>query len=143
MKTTMAWRRMGTMTSIIVRLLHFQGDCGGRDTEPNALLTKERSVAMGRIFRKLMVMLKETDNECKERFKKELKNQGKSNISSSYAKERVKRDLYWTRVQAYEFYQEMIHRVVVFEERLNEAIDVSVEDEESPSSEPRGSPRDS
>ncbi|GJS69471.1 hypothetical protein Tco_0702312 [Tanacetum coccineum] len=34
-------------------------------------------------------------------------------------------------------------RVVVFEERLNEAIDVSVEDEERPSSEPRGSPRDS
>ncbi|GJU30539.1 hypothetical protein Tco_1174128 [Tanacetum coccineum] len=31
-------------------------------------------------------------------------------------------------------------RGVVFEERLNEAIDVLVEDEESPSSEPRGSP---
>ncbi|GJS20030.1 putative reverse transcriptase domain-containing protein [Tanacetum coccineum] len=32
---------------------------------------------------------------------------------------------------------------VVFEERPNEDIDVPVEDEESPSSEPRGSPRDS
>ncbi|GJY88264.1 hypothetical protein Tco_0502892 [Tanacetum coccineum] len=32
---------------------------------------------------------------------------------------------------------------LVFEERPNEAIDVPVEDEESPSSEPRGSPRDS
>nr|GEV51661.1 hypothetical protein [Tanacetum cinerariifolium] len=34
-------------------------------------------------------------------------------------------------------------RGVVFEERPNEAIDVPVEDEESLSSEPRGSPRDS
>nr|GFD28691.1 hypothetical protein [Tanacetum cinerariifolium] len=33
-------------------------------------------------------------------------------------------------------------RGFVFEERPNEAIDVPVEDEESPSSEPRGSPRD-
>ncbi|GKB41090.1 hypothetical protein Tco_0886032 [Tanacetum coccineum] len=34
-------------------------------------------------------------------------------------------------------------RGFLFEERLNEAIDVPVEDEKSPSSEPRGSPRDS
>ncbi|GKA76851.1 hypothetical protein Tco_0783312 [Tanacetum coccineum] len=34
-------------------------------------------------------------------------------------------------------------RGFVFEERPNEAIDVSVEDGKSPSSEPRGSPRDS
>ncbi|GJV62987.1 hypothetical protein Tco_1473815 [Tanacetum coccineum] len=34
-------------------------------------------------------------------------------------------------------------RGVVFEERSNEAIDVPVEDEKSPSSKPRGSPRDS
>ncbi|GKC72480.1 hypothetical protein Tco_1118363 [Tanacetum coccineum] len=57
-------------------------------------------------------------------------------------KERVERDLYWTRVQAYEFYQEMIRRGVMFEERPNEAIDVPIEDEESQSSELRGSPRD-
>ncbi|GJV88137.1 hypothetical protein Tco_1532075 [Tanacetum coccineum] len=44
--------------------------------------------------------------------------------------ERVKRDLYWTRVQAHEFYQEMIHRGFVFEERPNEAIDVPIKDEE-------------
>ncbi|GKB61378.1 hypothetical protein Tco_0917564 [Tanacetum coccineum] len=56
-------------------------------------------------------------------------------------KERVERDLYWTRVQAHEFYREMIRRGVVFEERPNEAIDVPIKDEESPSSEPRGSPR--
>ncbi|GJR02570.1 hypothetical protein Tco_0525554 [Tanacetum coccineum] len=58
-------------------------------------------------------------------------------------KERVERDLYWTRVQAYEFYQDMIRRGIMFEERPNEAINVLVKDEESPSSEPRGSPRDS
>nr|GEY97790.1 hypothetical protein [Tanacetum cinerariifolium] len=37
---------------------------------------------------------------------------------------RVKRDLYWTRVRAHDFYQEMIHRGFVFEERPNEAINV-------------------
>ncbi|GJU38715.1 putative reverse transcriptase domain-containing protein [Tanacetum coccineum] len=57
--------------------------------------------------------------------------------------ERVKIDLYWTRVRAHEFYREMIRRGFVFEERPNEAIDVLVEDEESPSFEPRGSFRDS
>ncbi|GJU75692.1 putative reverse transcriptase domain-containing protein [Tanacetum coccineum] len=39
-------------------------------------------------------------------------------------------------VRAHEFYQEMIHRGFVFEERPNEAIDVPIEDEKSPSSEP-------
>nr|GFC21606.1 hypothetical protein [Tanacetum cinerariifolium] len=53
-----------------------------------------------------------------------------------------KRDLYWTRVQDHEFYQEMIHREFVFEERPNEAINVLIEDKKSPSSEPRGSPHD-
>ncbi|GJV43413.1 hypothetical protein Tco_1427949 [Tanacetum coccineum] len=57
--------------------------------------------------------------------------------------ELVERDLYWTRVLDHEFYQEMIRRGFVFEERPNEAIDVPVEDEKSPSSEPRGSPHDS
>ncbi|GJR65572.1 hypothetical protein Tco_0011637 [Tanacetum coccineum] len=49
---------------------------------------------------------------------------------------RVERDLYWTRVQAHEFYREMIRSVFVFEERPNEAFDVPFKDEESPSSEP-------
>ncbi|GJT31088.1 putative reverse transcriptase domain-containing protein [Tanacetum coccineum] len=55
-------------------------------------------------------------------------------------KELFEIDLYWTRVQAHEFYRKMIRRGVVFEERPNEAIDVPVEDEESSSSELRGSP---
>ncbi|GJS32779.1 putative reverse transcriptase domain-containing protein [Tanacetum coccineum] len=40
--------------------------------------------------------------------------------------ERVEGNLYWTRVQAHEFYQEMIRRGFVFEERPNEAIDVPI-----------------
>ncbi|GJW09920.1 hypothetical protein Tco_1575747 [Tanacetum coccineum] len=80
--------------------------------------------------------------ECKK-LKKELEEARSSNTLLSMQKERVERYLYWTRVQAHEFYQEMIHRGVVFEERPNKAIDVPVKDEESPSSEPRGSPRDS
>ncbi|GJV66294.1 putative reverse transcriptase domain-containing protein [Tanacetum coccineum] len=50
--------------------------------------------------------------------------------------EQVERDLYWTRVRAHEFYQEMIHRGFVFEERPNKAINVPIEDEKSPSSVP-------
>nr|GEX87627.1 hypothetical protein [Tanacetum cinerariifolium] len=73
--------------------------------------------------------------ECKK-LKKELEETRLSNILLRMKKERVERDLYWTRVQAHEFYQEMIRRGVVFEERPNEAIDVPVKDEESPSSKP-------
>ncbi|GJT55398.1 hypothetical protein Tco_0990452 [Tanacetum coccineum] len=80
--------------------------------------------------------------ECKK-LKKELEEARFSNTFLCMQNKRVKRDLYWTRVRAYEFYREMISRGFVFEERSNEAIDVPVEDEKSPSSEPRGSPCDS
>nr|GEW44259.1 hypothetical protein [Tanacetum cinerariifolium] len=63
-----------------------------------------------------------------------------SNTFLRMQNERVKRDLYWTRVRAHEFYQEMICKGFMFEERSNEAINVLTEDEKSPSSEPRGSP---
>nr|GEU58073.1 putative reverse transcriptase domain-containing protein [Tanacetum cinerariifolium] len=42
-----------------------------------------------------------------------------------------------TRVRAHEFYQEMIHKGFVCEERPNEAINVPIEDEKSPMSERR------
>ncbi|GKF49902.1 hypothetical protein Tco_0143153, partial [Tanacetum coccineum] len=80
--------------------------------------------------------------ECKK-LKNELEDVRSSNTLLRILKERVERNLYWTRVQAHEFYREMIRRGVMFEETPNEAIDVPVEDEESPSSEPQGSPRDS
>nr|GEV94220.1 hypothetical protein [Tanacetum cinerariifolium] len=60
----------------------------------------------------------------------ELKEARFSNTFLRMQNKRVERDIYWTRVQAHEFYQEMIHRGFVFEERPNEAIDVSVKNEE-------------
>ncbi|GKE79991.1 hypothetical protein Tco_1549991, partial [Tanacetum coccineum] len=79
--------------------------------------------------------------ECKK-LKKELEKARFSDTFLRMKNERVERDLYWTRVRAYEFYREMYRRGFVFEERPNEAIDVSVEDKKSPLSEPRGSPHD-
>ncbi|GKC28570.1 hypothetical protein Tco_1035864 [Tanacetum coccineum] len=55
-----------------------------------------------------------------------------SNTFLRMQNERVERYLYWTRVQAHEFYREMIHRGFVFVERPNEAINVSIEDKKSP-----------
>ncbi|GKC45894.1 hypothetical protein Tco_1063616 [Tanacetum coccineum] len=72
--------------------------------------------------------------KCK-RLKKELEEARFRNISLHIQNERVKRDLYWTRIRAHEFYQEMIRRGFVFEERPNEAINFSIKDEKSPSSE--------
>ncbi|GJR70755.1 putative reverse transcriptase domain-containing protein [Tanacetum coccineum] len=79
--------------------------------------------------------------ECKK-LKKELEEARFSNTFLRMQNERVERALYWTRVRAHELYQEMIHRGFLFEERLNEGINVPIEDEKSPSSEPRGSPYD-
>ncbi|GJV71918.1 putative reverse transcriptase domain-containing protein [Tanacetum coccineum] len=73
--------------------------------------------------------------ECKK-LKKELKEARLSNTFLHMQNERVERDLYWTRFQTHEFYQEMIHRGFMFKERPNEAIDVLVEDVESSSPEP-------
>ncbi|GJY30685.1 putative reverse transcriptase domain-containing protein, partial [Tanacetum coccineum] len=72
--------------------------------------------------------------ECKK-LKKELEEARFSNTFLYMQNERVERVLYWTRVQAHEFYQEMIRRGFVFEERPNKAINVPIEDEKSPSSE--------
>nr|GEV01090.1 putative reverse transcriptase domain-containing protein [Tanacetum cinerariifolium] len=66
--------------------------------------------------------------ECKK-LKKEREEARFSNTFLRMQNERVKRDLCWNRVQAHEFYQEMISRGFVFEERPNEAINVPIEDE--------------
>ncbi|GKA97242.1 hypothetical protein Tco_0825136 [Tanacetum coccineum] len=95
--------------------------------------------AMEKLIEKLVNA--EDKVECKK-LKKELEEERFSNTFLRMQNEGVERDLYWTRVRAHEFYQEMIHKGFVFEERPNEAIDVSIEDEKSPSSEPRGSPHD-
>ncbi|GJW06465.1 hypothetical protein Tco_1568888 [Tanacetum coccineum] len=90
---------------------------------------------------KLVEKLGNTEDrvECKK-LKKELEEARLSNTFIRMQNERVEREIYWTRVQAYEFYQEMIRRGFVFEKRPNEAINVPIEDEKSHLSEPRGSP---
>ncbi|GKD82028.1 hypothetical protein Tco_1348867, partial [Tanacetum coccineum] len=86
---------------------------------------------------KLVEKLGNTEDkvECKK-FKRELEEARLSNTFLRMQNERVERDLYWTRVRAHEFYQEMIRRGFVFEERPNEAINVLIEDAKSPSIRP-------
>nr|GEV17020.1 hypothetical protein [Tanacetum cinerariifolium] len=100
---------------------------------------EEGTAAMENLVRKL--------GNAEEKAKcKKLKELGEARFSNTLLcmqNEQVKRDLYRTRVLAHEFYQEMIRRGFMFEERPNEVIDVLVEDEESSSFEPRGSFRDS
>nr|GEZ45670.1 putative reverse transcriptase domain-containing protein [Tanacetum cinerariifolium] len=62
------------------------------------------------------------------------------NLGNAEEKAECKKELEKARVRAHEFYREMIRKGFVFEERPNEAIDVPVENEKSPSFEPRGSP---
>ncbi|GJX36464.1 hypothetical protein Tco_0248021 [Tanacetum coccineum] len=98
---------------------------------------EQGTTAMEKLVEKLGNV--EEKAECKK-LKKELEEARLSNTFLSMPNERVERDLYWTRVRAHEFYQEMIHRGFMFEERLNETINVLIDDEKSPSSEPQGSP---
>ncbi|GJR06811.1 hypothetical protein Tco_0529795 [Tanacetum coccineum] len=117
---------------------------------------EEGTAAIEKLVKKLRNA--EEKAECKK-LKKELEESRSSNTLLRMQNERVERDLYWTRVRALEFYQEMIRRGFMFEERPNEAIDVPIVFEErprtysiesasdcvgkkSPSSEPRGSPHD-
>nr|GEV46085.1 hypothetical protein [Tanacetum cinerariifolium] len=106
----------GQMASLSRRL------CGRETTHA---LVKKKGKAKDEYYEKA---------ECKK-LKKELEEARFSNTFLPMQNERVERDLYWTRVQAHEFYQEMIRRGFVFEKRLNEVIDVSIKDEKSPSSE--------
>ncbi|GKC98329.1 hypothetical protein Tco_1168604 [Tanacetum coccineum] len=100
---------------------------------------EQGTIAMEKLVEKLGNV--EEKAECKK-LKMELEEARLSNTFLRMQNERVERDLYWTRVRAHEFYQEMIHRGFVFEERPNEAINVLIEDEKSPLSEPQGSPPD-
>ncbi|GJY56024.1 hypothetical protein Tco_0455139 [Tanacetum coccineum] len=95
--------------------------------------------AMEKLVKKLGNV--EEKAECKK-LNKELEEARLSNTFLRMQNERVKRDLYWTRVRAHEFYQEMFRRGFVFEERPNESINVPIEDEKSRLSEPQGSPHD-
>ncbi|GKC37902.1 hypothetical protein Tco_1050286 [Tanacetum coccineum] len=116
----------GQMASLSRRLC-------GRETAH--ALVKKKGKAKDEYYGKLIL-------DLVKKLKKELEEARLSNTFLRMQNERVERDLYWTRVRAHEFYQEMIRRGFVFEERPNEAIDVPIEDEKSPLSEPRGSPPD-
>nr|GFA76000.1 hypothetical protein [Tanacetum cinerariifolium] len=79
---------------------------------------------------KLVERLSNAEEKAKyKKLKKELEEARFSNTLLSMQKEQVERDLYWTKVRAHEFYQEMIHIEFVFKERPNEAINVLIEDE--------------
>nr|GEV80923.1 hypothetical protein [Tanacetum cinerariifolium] len=101
---------------------------------------EEGTAAMENLVKKLGNA--EERAKCKK-LKKELEEARFSNTLLRMQNKRVERGLYWNRVRAHKFCREMIRKGYVFEERPNEAIDVSVEDEESQSSEPQGSFRDS
>nr|GFB83498.1 hypothetical protein [Tanacetum cinerariifolium] len=94
---------------------------------------EQGTTAMERLVEKLS---NAKDKVKCEKLKKELEEARFSNAFVRMQKERVERDLYWTRIRAHEFYQEMIHRGFVYEERPNKAINVSIKDEKSLSSEP-------
>nr|GFA44719.1 hypothetical protein [Tanacetum cinerariifolium] len=102
-------------------------------------LVKKKGKAKEKLYGKLILKLDKV--ECMK-LKKKLEEARFSNTFLHMQNERVEISLYWTRVWAYEFYQEMIHRRVVFEERPNEAINVPIEDEKCPSSETRESSQD-
>ncbi|GJW46699.1 hypothetical protein Tco_0078345 [Tanacetum coccineum] len=123
--------------SFFGRVVNFSRRLFGRETA-HALVekkgeAKDRTATMEKLVEKLENV--EEKAECKK-LKKELEEARLSNTFLRMQNERVERDLYWTRVRAHEFYQEMIRRGFVFEERPNEAIDVPIEDEKIPLSEP-------
>ncbi|GJY42378.1 hypothetical protein Tco_0429648 [Tanacetum coccineum] len=116
--------------SLVGRMVNFSRRLRGR--EMAHALVKKKGKAKDKFYGKLILDLSKEVRSSVE--------QGTAAMEK--LNERVERDLYWTRVRAHEFYQEMIRRGFVFEERPNEAINVPIEDEKSPSSEPRGSPHD-
>nr|GEY75452.1 hypothetical protein [Tanacetum cinerariifolium] len=113
----------GRMASLVRRL------CG---REMAHALVEKKGKAKDEFYGKLILDLDMV--ECKK-LKKGLDEARFSNTFLRMQNERVKRDLYWTRVRAHEFYSEMIRRGFMFEERPNEAINVPIEDEKSSSSE--------
>ncbi|GKF90374.1 hypothetical protein Tco_0274075 [Tanacetum coccineum] len=139
--------------SLFGRMINFSRQLCGRET--THALVKNKREAKDRFYGKLildlgnevrssveqgtaaMEKLVEKLENVKEKakcnkLKKVLKEARLSNTFLYMQNERVERDLYWTRVRAYEFYQEMIRRGFVFEERPNEAIDLPIKDVKSP-----------
>ncbi|GKD61901.1 hypothetical protein Tco_1299410, partial [Tanacetum coccineum] len=122
--------------SLIGRMVNFSRRLGGHETA--SALVEKKGEAKDKFYGKLILDL---GNEVRSSVEQGTATMEKL-VKMLGNNERVEGDLYWTRIRAHEFYQEMIHRGFVFEERPNEAINVPIEDEKSPLSEPRGSPHD-
>ncbi|GJY44975.1 putative reverse transcriptase domain-containing protein [Tanacetum coccineum] len=92
-------------TSVHERLCGRGGRMHGRD---------EKEKGKGRVFwltmGKMSEKLNAEDKPESKKLKKELEEARFSNIFLRMQNERVERNLYWTRVQAHEFYQEMIRK---------------------------------
>ncbi|GJT53558.1 hypothetical protein Tco_0988612 [Tanacetum coccineum] len=114
--------------SLFGRMVNFLRRLCGRETA--YALVEKKSEAKDKLVEKLGNVKEKA--ECKK-LKNEFEEAKLSNTFLHMQNERVERDLYWTRVRAHEFYQEMIHKGFVFEERPNEAIDVPIEDVKSSS----------
>ncbi|GJR73068.1 reverse transcriptase domain-containing protein, partial [Tanacetum coccineum] len=115
--------------SLFGQMVNFSRRLCGRETA-YALAEKKRTDSMERLVEKLSNVKEKA--ECKK-LNKELEEAKVSNTHLRMQNERVERDLYWTRVRAHEFYQEMIRKGFVFEESPNKAIDVPIEDVKSSS----------
>nr|GEY95949.1 hypothetical protein [Tanacetum cinerariifolium] len=90
---------------------------------------EQGTTTMEKLFKKLGSA---EDKVEYKKLKKELEEARFSNTFLRMKNEQVEIDLYWTRVQAQEFYQEMIRIGFVFKEKPNKAINVLIEDEKSP-----------
>nr|GEW93299.1 putative reverse transcriptase domain-containing protein [Tanacetum cinerariifolium] len=111
------------MASILRRL------CG---REMAHALVEKKGKAKDKFYGKLILELgNEAHSSVEQRTTAMEKLVEKLGNTEGLSNERVKKDIYWTRVRAHEFYQEMIHRGFMFEERLNEAINVLIEYEKS------------
>nr|GEU43043.1 putative reverse transcriptase domain-containing protein [Tanacetum cinerariifolium] len=110
----------GQMASLSRRL------CGRKTAHA---LVKKKGKSKDEFYGKLVENLGNAEDkvECKK-LKKELEEARFGSTFLHMQSERGKRELCWTRVRAHEFYQEMVRRGFVFEERPNEAIDVPFED---------------
>ncbi|GJX54077.1 putative reverse transcriptase domain-containing protein [Tanacetum coccineum] len=108
--------------SLFGLMVNFSRRLYGRETA--YALVEKKSEAKDKFYGKLILDL---GNEVRSSV-----DQGTAAVEG--CNKRVKRDLYWTRIRAYELYQEMIRKGFVFKERPNEAIDIPIKDVKSSSS---------
>nr|GEX57490.1 reverse transcriptase domain-containing protein [Tanacetum cinerariifolium] len=102
------------INSLFVRCLLFQDDCVV--TRWRMHWSKRKETQRTSIMKLVKNLGNVEDKAERKKLKKELEESRSSNTLLRMQNERVKRDLYWTRFQAHEFYYEMIRTGYVFEE---------------------------